>query len=140
MDRVANRTATAAALQALLLVLPGTPTVYNGDEIAMRDLFIPYAKCQDPMCLKNPRDFASIGRDPERTPMQWDDSNPQAGFSSNPKPWLPVNPDYTAVNVAAESKAGALDTTLQIFSQTAAYREVARPASVPHRCTHCTAY
>jgi alpha-glucosidase len=43
------------------------------------------------------------GRDGERTPMQWT-PGPQAGFSTNPHTWLPVAPDYKAVNVATESK------------------------------------
>src|SRR6185437_5412795 len=43
------------------------------------------------------------GRDGERTPMQWDASNRQAGCSSDAHTWLPVPPDYTSVNVAAES-------------------------------------
>lgn len=36
MDRVDNSTVTATALYCLVLLLPGTPTIYNGDEIAMR--------------------------------------------------------------------------------------------------------
>ncbi len=42
------------------------------------------------------------GRDGERTPMQWT-PGPQAGFSTSPKTWLPVAPDYTQVNVQTES-------------------------------------
>ncbi len=33
--------------------------------------------------------------------MQWT-AGPQAGFSSNPETWLPVNPDHATVNVAVE--------------------------------------
>src|SRR5258708_13014733 len=43
-----------------------------------------------------------FGRDPERTPMQWDDS-PNAGFCPpTVDPWLPIAPDYKQVNVAAQ--------------------------------------
>jgi alpha-glucosidase len=40
------------------------------------------------------------GRDPERTPMQWD-ASPNAGFTSG-DPWLPVAPDHATRNVAAQ--------------------------------------
>jgi alpha-glucosidase len=35
--------------------------------------------------------------------MQWDDSNAQAGFSTNPRTWLPVTANYRTVNVQSES-------------------------------------
>jgi alpha-glucosidase len=34
--------------------------------------------------------------------MQWDTSNAQAGFSSNPQTWLPVPASYAAANVKSE--------------------------------------
>ena len=40
------------------------------------------------------------GRDPERTPMQWD-ASPNAGFTTG-KPWLPLAADYAKRNVAAQ--------------------------------------
>jgi len=43
-----------------------------------------------------------IGRDGERTPMQWDDTA-NAGFSTH-EPWLPVPPSYKTHNVATELK------------------------------------
>lgn len=89
----------------------------------MRDLFIPFSKCQDPMCLHNKRDFASVGRDPERTPMQWDASNQQAGFSDNAHTWLPVNPDYVLVNVEAQNTS--MDRApLKTFERSATFRRL----------------
>jgi len=41
-------------------------------------------------------------RDNGRTPFQWDASN-YAGFSST-EPWIKVNPNYTAINAAAQEK------------------------------------
>jgi alpha-glucosidase len=41
-----------------------------------------------------------LGRDPERTPMQWDDG-PGAGFTTG-EPWLPIADDHTRVNVRAQ--------------------------------------
>jgi alpha-glucosidase len=87
--------------QTLLLTLRGTPTVYYGDEIGMEDGHIPPERIVDPAALNQP-DVPGLGRDPERTPMQWD-SSAHAGFTgSGAEPWLPVAESFTAVNVAAQ--------------------------------------
>jgi alpha-glucosidase len=82
----------------LLLTLRGTPTLYQGDEIGMHDVPIPPEAVQDPVERNLPG--LGLGRDPERTPMQWD-ASPHAGFS-RVQPWLPVAEDYAQVNVAVE--------------------------------------
>src|SRR5207237_8312305 len=83
----------------LLLTLRGTPTIYYGDEIGMSNVPIPPDRVQDPFEKNVPG--LGLGRDPCRTPMQWDDS-PHAGFSTAAS-WLPVSDDYNVVNVRAEA-------------------------------------
>ena len=81
----------------LLLTLRGTPTLYYGDELGLEEVAIPPEKQQDPWGLRVP----GLGRDGCRTPMPWDASH-AAGFTTADEPWLPLNPDYETVNVAAE--------------------------------------
>jgi alpha-glucosidase len=84
----------------LLLTLRGTPTLYYGDEIGMHDVEIPPEYIQDPWGKNLPG--IGLGRDPERSPMQWDDS-PNAGFCPPAvDPWLPVANDYKQANVAVQ--------------------------------------
>lgn len=100
--RLATRYGPANARTAamLLLTLWGTPTWYYGDELGMQDVPIPPEKEQDPHGLRVPGQ--GLGRDPERTPMQWD-ASPNAGFApAGVEPWLPVADDYRAVSVAAQ--------------------------------------
>ncbi|BFG78277.1 alpha-amylase family glycosyl hydrolase [Paraburkholderia terrae] len=87
--RIASRVGPAQARLAavLLLTLRGTPTIYYGDEIGMTDGDIDPDQVRDPAELRQPG--MGQGRDPERTPMQWDGSLPNAGFTDG-KPWLPV--------------------------------------------------
>ena len=84
----------------LLLTLRGTPTIYYGDEIGMHDIPVPPELVKDPWEQNVPG--LGLGRDPERSPMQWD-ASPNAGFCPpNVQPWLPVASDYQQVNVAVE--------------------------------------
>ncbi|HYB44540.1 MAG TPA: alpha-amylase family glycosyl hydrolase, partial [Candidatus Methylomirabilis sp.] len=97
-SRVASRLGAAKARLAamLLLTLRGTPTLYYGDEIGMVDGAIPPELVQDPWEKNVPG--VGLGRDPERTPMQWS-AEPGGGFTAG-RPWLPVAPDAALVNVA----------------------------------------
>jgi alpha-glucosidase len=90
-----NSSARAKVAAAMLLTLKGTPFIYYGEEIGMTCEKISKKDLQDPVGIKG---WPFIkGRDAERTPMQWNDSD-YAGFSKN-KPWLPVNSDYKYINV-----------------------------------------
>lgn len=97
-SRIGEKNARVAAM--LLLTLRGIPTIYYGDELGMKDVFIPKDQIQDPFEKNMPG--LGFGRDPERTPMQWDSSS-FAGFSQN-KPWLPLTEDYPKTNVKKELK------------------------------------
>jgi alpha-glucosidase len=83
----------------LLLTLRGTPTLYQGEEIGMRDVPIPPERIRDPWERNVPR--LGLGRDPARTPMQWDDG-PKAGFTDG-EPWLPLSADHRTINAAAQA-------------------------------------
>ncbi len=126
--RLASRFGVAQARVAamLLLTLRGTPTLYYGDELGMTDVEIPPAKEQDPFGIRVPG--LGLGRDPERTPMQWD-AGPNAGFSER-APWLPVAPDYQTVNVEAQQ---ADPTSLLNLYKRLIWRRKASPALIEGR-------
>lgn len=92
-SRVGRAQAKVAAL--MLLTLRGTPTIYYGDEIGMRDVPIPMNEIVDPQGLNMPD--LNVSRDPSRTPMQWS-SDINAGFSGH-KPWLRLPINSGRVNV-----------------------------------------
>ena len=106
---------SAKMLMTLVLTQRATPFVYQGDEIGMTNCpFESYDDLDDVWArttyrLKRERGddhaaaFAAalaMTRDHARTPFQWD-ASPFAGFSTV-KPWLPVNPNFTALNAAAQ--------------------------------------
>lgn len=71
----------------------------------MTDVWISWNDTVDPAaCNTDPTVYEKFSRDPERTPFQWDDTT-SAGFSTNPKTWLPVASDYKQVNVKVENSA-----------------------------------
>jgi alpha-glucosidase len=91
--------AIAKLMAGMYLTLRGTPIMYYGEEIGMEN--------NDPKRKQDVKDPIGrigwpkeIGRDGERTPMQWT-SGPNAGFSTT-TPWLPVPPSYRSHNVERE--------------------------------------
>ncbi len=96
--RIAARRGDAQARVAamLLLTLRGTPTLYQGDELAIGAVHVPPSSVQDPRELREPG--LGLGRDPSRTPMAWN-AEANAGFSGS-VPWLPLHDDWLTRNVA----------------------------------------
>ena len=64
----------------------------------MSDVAVPSLFVRDPGALGNP---AKHGREPQRTPMQWS-KEPQSGFSTASRTWLPLAHDYATFNVETE--------------------------------------
>ncbi|MFO1150452.1 MAG: alpha-amylase family glycosyl hydrolase [Alsobacter sp.] len=98
--RVASRLGRAQARIAmmLLLTLRGTPTLYQGDELAMEDVPVPPGQGRDRFAAAGP----GRGRDPQRAPMPWDDA-PGRGFSRG-RPWLPLPPPGQPASAGAQAR------------------------------------
>lgn len=92
--------ARAKVLGALLLTAKGTPFLYYGEEIGMKDGHVKRSQIKDPVGIRY-WPFNS-GRDPQRTPMLWN-SQPGAGFTGG-EPWLPVNDDASSRSVETQIK------------------------------------
>jgi alpha-glucosidase len=112
-----NNDAIAKLMGAFYLTLRGTPIMYYGEEIGMEN--------NDPRRKEDVKDPIGrtgwpkeIGRDGERTPMQWN-TDTNAGFSTK-DPWLPVPPSYKTHNVATESKDP--DSVLNMYKKVLALR------------------
>ncbi|HEY60635.1 MAG TPA: alpha-glucosidase [Anaerolineae bacterium] len=80
---------------AMLLTMRGTPFLYYGEEIGMRNVRIKHSQIKDPIGKRYWPFYK--GRDGCRAPMQWE-AIPNAGFSTV-EPWLPVHSDYIQRNV-----------------------------------------
>jgi alpha-glucosidase len=89
--------ARAKLAALMLLTLRGTPFLYYGEELGMRDGVIPVERVCDPVGKR----FPAVGRDPCRTPMQWD-ASPMAGFTTASDAWLPLAAGHAQRNVASE--------------------------------------
>lgn len=117
-DSLPFRAPSAKMLNTFILSMRGTPYCYFGDELGMTN----NPKLQE---IEDFKDIAAINgykkaqkqgedmdeymrnlrfgsRDHGRTPMQWDDSQ-NSGFTTG-TPWLPLNPNYTTINVQAEEE------------------------------------
>ena len=111
-----NDDAKLKLLATMHLTVRGTPYLYYGEEIGMRDISLSRGQIQDPVG-KRYWPF-NKGRDGCRSPMQWD-AHPFAGFSTT-EPWLPVHPDYKVRNVA--NQAGTPASLLNFYKSLIALR------------------
>ncbi|WP_282062236.1 alpha-amylase family glycosyl hydrolase [Roseobacter litoralis] len=90
----------------LLMCLRGSVCLYQGEELGLSEADVAFEDLQDPYGITFWPDFK--GRDGCRTPMVWEMSNQNGGFSEG-YPWLPVSHEHLnhAVSVQ-ESEPGSL--------------------------------
>ena len=116
-DRPAFRAPSAKLLTTFLLTMRGTPYYYGGDELGMTN--IRFDRIEDYRDIETRNMYKQLqgeggdlkqflaaqrisARDNGRTPFQWDATR-NAGFTTG-TPWLPINPNYTTINAAAEEQ------------------------------------
>ena len=87
------------AVTALLLALPGSPYLYQGEELGLDETDVPDELRQDPVFLRT--GGRAAGRDGCRTPVPWTPEGPGYGFTTG-QPWLPVDPAAPELAVAAQ--------------------------------------
>jgi len=101
---LADTDAVAKAAAVVLLTIRGTPFLYYGEEIGLRDVVVPEDEIIDPparRALVDP-DFTWWNRDGCRSPMPWA-PGPGHGFTSAPRPWLRFGDDGETRNVATQA-------------------------------------
>ncbi len=114
-DSAEHRVTSAKLLGTWLHGLQGTPYVYQGEELGMSNVAFPsidhyqdietrnlwrtavQERGEDPAEVL--RSIHAKSRDNARTPMPWDASQANAGFSTG-TPWLPLHPNWREVNAA----------------------------------------
>jgi alpha-glucosidase len=115
-DRLGLRRARAATL--LMLALPGSAYLYQGEELGLPEVAdIPADRLQDPTFLRSAG--AEKGRDGCRVPLPWTTDPPAFGFSTSPA-HLPQPGWFGPVSVQAQEHDPA--STLNLYRQALGWR------------------
>jgi alpha-glucosidase len=81
------------AVTAVLLALPGSPYLYQGEELGLEESDVPPDRRTDPTWFRTGGKV--VGRDGCRTPIPWTAGDPGHGFTTG-EPWLPFGADAAA--------------------------------------------
>ena len=134
-DEGPYREASAKMLAVCLMMMQGTPFLYQGDELGMTNTrfdspdelrdseslnaFAKYT-ADGGICREDMLRYISLkSRDNARTPMQWNDGA-NAGFTTG-EPWMKINPNYTLIN--AQEQEDRADSALHFTRELIALRK-----------------
>jgi glycosidase len=96
-------------LNVLLLLLPGTPTTYYGEELGLESVPVPKNLSRDTN--------TDQPRDGERTPMLWNNSA-HAGFTTlGATPWLPLHDNSTIAKFNVETQKANPKSSLNLYRE-----------------------
>lgn len=107
------------AFMALLLALPGSTYIYQGEELGLPEVLdIPADQMQDPQFFRNPD--VGLSRDGCRVPIPWSTTGSSFGFGSNGS-HLPQPTWFGEFSV--ESEDGVVGSTLEFYRHAIAVRK-----------------
>lgn len=102
----------ARAATALMLALPGSAYLYQGEELGLPDSTdMPDDVRQDPTWWRS--GHTERGRDGARVPMPWEGGRPSYGFGPTDRTWLPQPASYAAL--AVDHQLGVEGSTLELY-------------------------
>ena len=111
----------ARAATALMLALPGSSYLYQGEELGLPDSTdLPDHLRQDPTWARSGHN--ERGRDGCRVPIPWEGDRPSYGFGPTGQTWLPQPTSYRALSV--DRQAGVTGSTLELYRTLLATRRV----------------
>ncbi|GLQ53039.1 alpha-glucosidase [Devosia nitrariae] len=102
---------------ALLMSLKGSVCIYQGEELGLPEAELLFEELTDPPGIRFWPDYK--GRDGCRTPIPWDAGRAPNGFTTG-KPWLPIKPELSVLNVAGQEKES--DSLLNFYRTFIAWR------------------
>jgi alpha-glucosidase len=109
----------ARALTLLMLGLPGSAYLFEGEELGLPEhTTLPAELRQDPAFARTAG--AEIGRDGARVPLPWSADAPAFGFSPNGEAWLPQPESFR--ELAVDVQDGVPGSTLEFYRSALALR------------------
>jgi alpha-glucosidase len=111
--------ARARAASAVMLALPGSAYLYQGEELGLPEAVdLPDDSRQDPTWFRT--DGERYGRDGCRVPIPWESGAPAFGFSATGASWLPQPDDWSTY--ARDEQRGVAGSTLELYRSALALR------------------
>jgi alpha-glucosidase len=96
-----HRDTFARTKMLLLCALRGSIIIYQGEELGLPQVDVPFDKLRDPEAITNwPH---TLSRDGARTPMPWNSDQPNLGFSGA-APWLPAGDKHRGLAVDRQER------------------------------------
>ncbi|WP_426322947.1 glycoside hydrolase family 13 protein [Microbacterium sp. E-13] len=113
--------ARARAATALMLALPGSAYLYQGEELGLPEVIdIPGDARQDPTWFRT--NGERYGRDGCRVPIPWNADAPAYGFNDSGASWLPQPAEWATL--ARDAQTGVEGSTLELYRTLLAERRV----------------
>ena len=104
--------ARARAATAVMLALPGSAYLYQGEELGLPEAIdLPDESRQDPTWFRTGGE--RYGRDGCRVPLPWESAAPAFGFNSTGASWLPQPSDWSTY--ARDEQTGVTGSTLELY-------------------------